>query len=185
MNKFLGIAMLAASIVTGSSAFGRSIQRSQVLAEYTINLPATSEQGLDFGLLTLKDDRTLTIKRVRYTFGSFYSQVLGTKKVTLSKAAMDHVVYRMIANLSTAEVKEVRQDFVCMMMPMPGPGRALTIRRGFDYESRQFRGALETVNDNTGCWSPVHINFANDYDQTVADQLETALEVLALQNIGS
>lgn len=182
MKSIVAIVTLASSLVLSNAAFGRSIQQAQVLAEYAINLPQTADSNAqDYGILTLKSDRTLTVQKVRYAWGQNGVQTLGTKKVTLSKAAMDAVVFRMIANLSTAEVKTTHQDFVCMMIPMPGPSKALKIRRGYDYQTQTFAGALEAVNDNTGCWSHTHVNFANEWDQQTADALETALEVLALQ----
>jgi hypothetical protein len=183
MNKLLGLAMLATQLVA-ASAVAAPAKKVQVLATYAIDLPVKAdEEGHNYGILTLKSDRSLTVQKVHYDFGAIGQspETISVKKITVGKAVMDLILQRMLTSLSTAELKQTHQDVVCMMMPLAGPSRALKVRRDYDYETETFKGELVTVNDNTGCWSPFHTTLANEWEQTLADQLEITLNALALQ----
>jgi hypothetical protein len=89
-----------------------------------------------------------------------------------------------IVMLSAAEINTSVSQFVCMMMPPFGSDqRILQVRRDFDWQTQSFKGALQVVDNNAGCWAVTHIAPKQDYANIAAKELESELEVLSIEAI--
>lgn len=173
MIKILASAALFLGLANG--AFAKDV------AQYSFNHTG-ADGNREIDTLTLSDDGVATIARLALSNDDLFAP--GTKalkpiKKALAKEVFETLKYKLI-NLSTAAIETTHQDFVCMMMPMPGAARSLLVATNYDYETASFKGDLVLVLTQTGCWSPTHVAPKEAYEKEEAKAVVAALEVLGL-----
>jgi len=152
----------------------------QVLARYAIAESYTDE-GQVYGLASVRADGVLTVNHYQYTWSSgIQGTFIGSDEITLAPAVMQRLT-SMIQQLANAETERHVSEIVCMMMPMPGPSRALFVRRGYEWQTESYTGELEEVLSNSGCWDPIRITLKHQYNLASAHALMSAIEMITLQ----
>lgn len=171
--------MLAVTMLTGlsTSAFGKTI------AEYSFNRanPSARLESLDIVTVTLEDDHDL--KLVEKTYARFdLSRALSTHvtKYQLSDEVFQTVLSQL-SGLADVEVVTTHSTIVCMMMPMPGAPSNLMVATKYNYETKEFDGAMRLVLSKEGCYLSSHTAPKDEYAVESARSLRSVLQILSLQ----
>lgn len=179
---FLALTLLFSG--TAAAETGLSFDKD-VIAQYAVNLSSWDvdqhEQGMTWGIVKVKNNGALTVDKWLYTwdYGST-PEFKGTVAVELNPVAAQ-IILQNIISLNDAKTKTTYSEYVCMMMPAPGPNPALFVRGGYNYQSQAFSGKIRVLESNTGCWAHSRTSLEHDYDRKTAGQLMGQLQILAVQ----